>query len=91
MYQGPQLAQLLDAHLSSGMPMDDCYYMHLLNIQMDVCELTGRPAVLSTRRVDAAAFSGRKKLKALANNILGINILCKTNKLLHRFKNPSRW
>jgi glycosyltransferase involved in cell wall biosynthesis len=88
---GNGLAQLLEAYLCSGMPVSDDYYLYLLNIQMDVCELTGRPAVLSPRRVDAAAFGGRKKLKALANNILGINILCKTNKLLHRFKNPSRW
>ena len=37
---GNALAQLLQAHLQSGMPIDDNYYLHLANIQSDVWERT---------------------------------------------------
>ena len=88
---GSQLAQLLDAHLSSGMPIDDEYYMYLLNIQIDVWEQTGAPVILERRKVSIRALSGRTKLKAIFNNILAINRLCKISKFIHTFKKPTRW
>ena len=86
--QGPQLAQLLDAHLSSGMPMDDCYYMHLLNIQMDVCELTGQPPRLPFRHVKLMSqhLKSKQRLKAFAQNLLGINKICSISKTIHQLR-----
>lgn len=81
--RGKELRMLLDAHLTSGMPMDDRYYMHLLNIQMDVYELTGDAPTLSYRRIKP--FGNIKQVvKAIALNILGIKGICKTNKIIHK-------
>ena len=87
---GCQLAMLLDAHLSSGMPMDDAYYMYLLNIQMDVWELTGNEILLPPRTINTRQLKGKARAKAIALNILGINRLCRINKTIHRIKKPSR-
>ena len=87
---GSQLRMLLDAHLTSAMPIDDCYYMHLLNIQMDVCELTGDPPLLGKRHIEPAGTL-RQRMKAVALNILGIKRICRISKIIHRFKRPSRW
>ena len=87
--QGEQLRMLLDAHLTSGMPMDDRYYLHLLNIQMDVCNLTGDAPRLPRRRIKPSG-STRQRLKSVALNLFGINGICKLNKILHLFKRPSR-
>lgn len=86
---GQQLRQLLDAHLSSGMPIDDLYYLHLLNIQIDVCELTDDEPRLPKRHV-AIVGNKKQKLKAKIVNILGIKGICRISKILHRFKTPSR-
>ena len=87
--KGEQLRMLLDAHLTSGMPMDDRYYLHLLNIQMDVCNLTGDAPRLPQRRIKPSG-STKQRLKAIALNLFGINGTCKLNKTLHRLKSPSR-
>ena len=87
---GHQLAMLLEAHLGNSMPVNDDYYMHLLNIQIDVQEQAGLPVTLPPRKVDTRLFRGSKKLKAIALNTLGINIICKISKLIHHFKKPSR-
>jgi glycosyltransferase involved in cell wall biosynthesis len=87
---GQHLAQLLDAHLNNRMPIDDNYYMHLVNIQMDVWEQTGAAVTLPVRRIDTAGLTGRRKLKAIGVNILGVKALCRISKIIHRFKNPSR-
>ena len=87
---GQQLAQLLEAHLSNDMPIDDEYYMHLVNIQMDVWEQTSGPVTLPLRQVKTAALSNRVKIKAIALNLLGIKILCRISKTIHLFKKPSR-
>ena len=86
---GQELRMLLDAHLTSGMPMDDCYYLHLLNIQMDVSELTGDAPRLERRYIRPAG-SLKQKLKVYALNKLGINAICKISKLIHLVKKPSR-
>ena len=88
---GTKLAQLLDTHLNSGMLIDDEYFMYLVNIQIDVCEQTGAPPTLNKRRINTSILSGKLKLKAIFINLLGINMLCKISKLIHAFKQPTRW
>ena len=88
---GHALAQLLDAHLHGMMPMDDLYYMYLVNIQMDVWEQTGSPITLPTRSINPALLPRNHKLKAILLNLFGINVLCRINKFLHHFRKPSRW
>jgi len=87
---GQQLAQLLEAHLSNDLPIDDEYYMHLVNIQMDVWEQTKCPITLPLRQVKTSALCGRVKIKATILNSLGIKPLCRINKIIHLFKEPSR-
>lgn len=87
---GQQLAQLLEAHLSNDLPIDDEYYMHLVNIQMDVWEQTKCPITLPLRQVKTSALCGRVKIKATILNLLGIKQLCRINKIIHLFKEPSR-
>lgn len=88
---GQGLTQLLDAHLTSGMPMDDAYYMYLLNIQMDVWERTGAPIKLPHRQIRTQELTLKKRLKAITLNTIGIKRLCILNKLLHKVKAPNRW
>ena len=87
---GHALAMLLGAHLQGGMPVDDNYYLYLLNIQMDVCELTGGAPLLPDRHINTSTLAGKNKLKAFVFNTLGIKQLCKISQLLHRIKKPSR-
>lgn len=88
---GEKLAMLLDAHLNSQMPVDDRYYMYLVNIQMDVWEQTGQPIILPPRHINTSTLNSKEIIKAIFLNMLGINTLCRTNKLIHRFKKPTRW
>ena len=59
------------------------YYMHVLNIQMDVFELTGNALILPQRSISIGNVRGILKLKALLLNLLGIKTLCKLNKVIH--------
>ena len=88
---GEQLDMLLEAHLTNGMPMDDAYYLHLLNIQIDVWERLGGDIKLPPRELNPQGFYGLDKLKAIALNHIGTNKLCKIAKQLHHIKKPSRW
>lgn len=88
---GEKLAMLLDAHLTSGMPIDDSYYMYLVNIQMDVWEQTDKPIILPQRHVNTNKLNSKQKIKAIFLNTLGINTLCKISKLIHLVKKPTRW
>jgi len=88
---GTKLSQLLQAHLQGNMPMDDHYYMYLVNIQIDVRERTKAPIVLPYRKVKVSALTGTHKIKALLLNIFGINILCRLFKIIHLVKAPSHW
>lgn len=81
---GNKLSMLLDAHLHNGMPMDETYYLHLLNIQMDVYEQTGSEPILPYTRINLCRVNGIFKIKALMQNVLGIKQMCKTNKMIHR-------
>ena len=89
---GEQLQMLLDAHLEAMKHWcDDRYYMHVLNIQSDVCELTGQPPTLPSRFVSplAKGLSASQRMKALTLLALGMEKTCKLNKTLHRWKTPS--
>ena len=87
--QGNELRQLLDAHLTAQMPMDDRYYLKLVNIQIDVCELTGDEPRLQPRAVKP---SGNliQILKSTVLNIFGIKKLCSIIKVIHKIRKPSR-
>ena len=87
----PQLLQ--QTHLITTTRLGFYHYgfMYLLTIQIDVWEQTGAPVILERRKVSIRALSGRTKLKAIFNNILAINRLCKISKFIHTFKKPTRW
>ena len=85
-----KLAQLLEASLNCQMPMDDNYYMYVANLQTYVTEMTGAPILLPERHVDLSNLNGKLKIKAFLLNTLGIKTLCRTNKIIHLFKKPSR-
>ena len=87
---GHALAQLLEAHLGNKMPIDDLYYMYLINIQIDVWELTGDGIVIPKRTINISDLPRKYKLKALMLNAWGINNVCKISRFIHRFKEPSR-
>ena len=86
---GEALSKLLQAHLAvinSSTRRDAVfqqYFMHVLNIQMDVFELTGAPILLGNRKVEISSLQGKQKIKGFALNLLGIRYLCTTNKIFH--------
>jgi hypothetical protein len=86
---GNALRMLLEAHVDiisnshRQQPDFDVYYLHVLNIQMDVYELTGNEPILPQRRVNPTNAKGVLKLKSILLNLLGIKRLCKLNKTLH--------
>lgn len=80
---GNELRMLLDAHLTSGMPVDDDYYSHLLNIQLDVYRLTGDKPRLQPRHLKLQG-STKQILKQLTLNTLGIKGICKLHKAIMR-------
>lgn len=87
---GRQLSMLLEANLANGMPMDDTYYLHLLNIQIDVSEQRHCNITLPHRKVKITNFQGIPTIKAIANNILGVELLCQLIRIIHYVKKPSR-
>lgn len=87
---GQGLSQLLDAHLTSGMPVDDNYYMYLVNIQIDVWERTHAHLLLTPRQVKTDTLPPMKKYKAIINNIFGLKALCNISRVIHIFKLPNR-
>ena len=84
---GQELKMLLQAHLRI-LPQwhDDRYYMHVLNIQLDVCRMTGEQPELKKRHVSpfAKGLSISQRLKAIVINTLGIKVLCHINKRIRR-------
>lgn len=87
---GYALKQLLEAHLAGKMPIDDSYYMYLVNIQIDVWEHLGGAIILPQRTIKTSGLPTSKKLKAFITNTLGIKILCRIIKSIHLVKKPSR-
>lgn len=86
-----ELSMLLDSHLSimqqPSMLHDARYYLHVLNIQMDVCELCDVEPRLPYIPVSplASNLSVKARLKTIALRILGIRGICYFNKILHKF------
>lgn len=60
------------------------YYIHVLNIQMDVYEQTGEDPILPYIHIDNNCLKGTHKLKAILLNIFGTKKLCKINKYIHK-------
>ena len=60
------------------------YYLHVLNIQMDVYELMGDTPILPFLPVNSAFFNGVQKIKSIALNKMGVRNICKLNKLIHK-------
>ena len=86
---GMQLRMLLEAHLRFmdiyPMIADDRYYMSVLNIQLDVAELTGDAPILPKRKITSIRnLTLPNKIKALTLNLLGLNNLCQLNKIIHK-------
>lgn len=84
---GPELTQLLQSHIEV-LPrwVDDAYYMHVLNIQFDVCRLTDAAPLLPMRRVALwrKHYSKQQYVKALLLNLIGIDHLCRLNTRIQR-------
>ncbi len=90
---GQELTMLLEHHLAVIPRWCDArYYLHVLNIQMDVCELTDAEPRLPAYSVSPLArrLSLKQRLKATILNLLGIKRICKLNKLLHLLKGKLR-
>ena len=88
---GKALRSLLDAHLATGLVTSDrAYYLHVLNIQLSVCGMTGeKPVLPSVRIAPSASLNTVMLLKILALNILGLNNLCKLYRAICR--TTRRW
>lgn len=83
--QGKELQMLLDAHLQAMKSWcDDRYYLHVLNIQLDVFRFTGQSPVLPQRKVSPFVHGLNMPLraKALLLNLLGIKKLCAIQKTI---------
>ena len=87
---GQGLAQLLEAHLQSGMPIDDRYYMYLANIQIDVYEQAKALISLPIRKVNISELPKKFRIKGIILNTFGIKTLCRIFKIIHLVKSPSR-
>lgn len=81
--RGEDLRQLLMAHLDHWDVMaSDDYYLHVLNIQIDVWRLTGKDIVLKSKKVWRwRGLTMRQRLKAMALNVLGVKGLCRLYRL----------
>ncbi len=85
---GSELSMLLDAHCDViNRWCDDRYYLHVLNIQMDVYEQTGGKPQLPHRRINLSnkSLSPKERIKGLVLNILGVRNICKLNKTIHQW------
>jgi len=83
---GKELAMLLDSHAKTMTKwVDDVYYMHVLNIQLDVCELTNAKPLLPHRHINACqkGLNTRMRIKAFLLNLFGIKGLCRLVKTAH--------
>ena len=94
---GSELKMLLQGHINMYNRLDlqhsateEAYYMHILNIQLSTCLLTGEPPQLPNREIchpfQLEDISAR--IKAISLNLLGINNLCRIYRILFRMKKP---
>lgn len=75
---------LLDAHVgivgnAAFQPVDEDYWLELLNIQIMTHELTG-----DALRIDNIRFRRMKTVKTMLNNLLGTANLCRLNRLVRQ-------
>lgn len=91
---GEQLKDLLHAHLAllqeSQLTEHEgfaTYYEHILNIQMDVCEMTGEQPTLPS-----FSFRGQQDIpfKTRLSSLIGIQRLCQLNQFIHKVYRRSR-
>lgn len=75
---GDGLRQLLSGHLSNFAPIcNEEYYLNVLNIQLDVCRMTGDKPTLNSLRIKHPWRQGLKNgLKLSLLNIIGLKNLC---------------
>lgn len=93
---GKDLNQLLENHLEimkdPVMPHDARYYMHVLNIQMDVAELYNVKPQLPLVRIHpfVKGLTIKNRIKSITLNLFGIKGICHINRCLHKlFKSHS--
>ena len=77
--------QLLDAHVSiignpAFQPVDEHYWLDILNIQIYTHELTG-----DALRIGNVRFRHIRTVKTVLNNLLGTKNLCRLNRVFRRF------
>lgn len=85
---GDDLESLLMAHLNHwDVTEDDEYYLHVLNIQIDVCRLTGMQPVMPEKKVaDYKNFDKRLQRKGHLLNTFGLKKLCAIYRTWERAK-----
>lgn len=82
---GQELQMLLEGHLEVIKNWcDSRYYMHVVNIQLDVCHALGVRPMLERHWVSpfASHLAPAQRIKALAIDLFGIKGLCKLNKIV---------
>lgn len=86
---GEELRQLLMAHLRHwDVTADDAYYLHVLNIQIDVCRLLGvKPQMPCKKVANYNNLDRRLRLKACLVNVLGLKRLCRTYQIIQKVRN----
>lgn len=86
---GPELESLLNGHLQAlQLWCDASYYLHVLNIQIDVCEMTGKTPIIPRIWINpfTRGLDSKQRLKALALDLFGIKGICNINKAIHQWK-----
>ena len=83
------LEMLLDALLSANAAItDEKYYLHVLNIQLDVADRTGAAPRLNNLKIkDTKSLGIKEKAKAMAINLMGIERLCKLHRIFYKTRN----
>ena len=85
-----ELCMLLEGHLkvmeNKHILNDNRYYMHVLNIQIDVCKLTGVSPRLKHVFVNpfTTGLTLKDRIKSLILNTIGITLLCKLHAATHK-------
>ena len=83
------LEMLLDAHLMANATItDERYYLHVLNIQLDVTDRTGAaPRLNNLKIMNTKSFGLKDKAKAMAINLMGIERVCKLHRIFYKTRN----
>lgn len=85
---GDELRMLLTAHTDRFKPItDELYYLHVLNIQLDVYAMTGdRPALNPLKIKNPWRFGLKNGLKLSLLNIVGLQSMCNIYRLIRSLK-----